>query len=56
MIVVKMANNKASKARNSSNMTVAGGLKVEHSFHSECTHDMNCNMTSTNECTESKAM
>lgn len=42
IIKVKMENNKASKIKNRSSTTVAGGEKVEHSRHSCLIQDINC--------------
>lgn len=41
IINVKTANNSASNVRNSKRITVAGGEKNEHCFHSFLMHDAN---------------
>lgn len=56
MMDVKMAKSNASKPRKSNRTTVAGGLYEEHSFHSLCTHVMNCRITNTSEWIDSVAM
>ena len=41
IMVVKIANRRASNPRNKRSITVAGGLYDEHSFHSEWMQEMN---------------
>ena len=53
---VKMANRRASKAKKSNNTTVAGGLNVEHSFHSCLTHVANCCIHKNKECNDIPAI
>ena len=53
---MKMANNRASNAKQSNSTTVAGGLNVEHSFHSCLMHVVNCCIHSNKECNDIAAI
>lgn len=53
---VKMANKRASNAKNNNNTTVAGGLNVEHSRHSCLTHVVNCCIHRNKDCNDMPAI